>query len=510
MNVNFLDLKKNYLTIKNEVNEKISQILDKSNYILGEDVKIFENNFSKYLGLEYFIGVANGTDALEIAIQSLELEDNSEILVQDNTFISTCLGIISNNHKIVNCDIDPETFMIDLEDLKNKITRKSKVLIIVHLYGLVPNMNDIVKICEDNNIILIEDCAQAHGASFEGRKVGTYGKLSCFSFYPGKNLGAYGDAGGIGTNNKFLYEKICKIRNTGSIVKYEHEIIGRNSRLDTLQAGILDIKLKYLDVNNENRRNIAKIYYEQLYMVKEIELPKIIDNTIPVWHLFVIKTDKRDELKDFLCKNGITSLIHYPKTISQHNAFKKLNLFNCVNSLNTCNRILSLPIYPELEETSIIYVCDKIKEFYIEENKKKLISIKTKNKLGILHCLNKMDFNTKRLFYIDNFQELNNLKNENLTINKNNINTKRGLHANINFDELLIILDGKIEIKIIDKNLNNTIKIMEKNDCILIERMNWIEFEILMENTLILVLANEDHYNSKGIFNFEDFINFKE
>lgn len=364
MNVNFLYLKKNYLSIKDEIDQKIFQILDKTNYILGEEVKTFETNFANYLGIEYFVGVANGTDALEIAIQSLELDNDSEILVQDNTFISTCLGIVYNNHKIVNCDINPETFMINLDDVKNKITSKTKVLILVHLYGLVPNMDEVLKICEENNIILVEDCAQAHGASFKGRKVGTFGKLSCFSFYPGKNLGAYGDGGGIGTNDKLLYEKISKIRNTGSIIKYEHEIIGRNSRLDTIQAGILDIKLKYLDSNNENRRNVAKIYYEQLKMTKEIELPKVLENVIPVWHLFVVKTDKRDDLKDFLTKNGITTLIHYPKAISEHGAFSNLNLFNCENSLKTCKIILSLPMYPELDETSIKYVCDKIKEFF--------------------------------------------------------------------------------------------------------------------------------------------------
>lgn len=506
MDIKFLDLKNNYLLIKDEIVEEFNNLFENCDFIHGNKVKIFENNFANYIGIKHFIGCANGTDALEIAVKSIELEKDDEIIVQGNTYIATCFGVINNDVKLVLCDIEPDTHMISINNLKQKITNKTKAIIIVHLYGMMPNMDEIVKICEINNITLIEDCAQAHGATWNGKKAGSFGKISCFSFYPGKNLGAYGDGGGIGTNDDILNEKIRKIANLGCKIKYNHELLGRNSRLDTLQAGFLNVKLKYLDSWNESRRINASIYNDNLKDISEIKTINIIDGCVPVYHLYVIKTNKRDELKKYLEDKGITCLIHYPISIGETEALKDKKFEDIENCVQNSKEIISLPMYPELTKEEINYVCEHIKNFFFD--KKKIISIKTKNKPGILHCLNEIEFNTKRLFYIDNFNELNDFKNEYLGINKNLINNKRGLHANINFDELLIIIEGQIEIKLINKEKNIHNQILNKNDYILIHKMNWVEFEIKNEHTIIMVLADEILSKSKSIHNFNEFLNY--
>lgn len=364
MNIKFLDLKKNFLSIKNEIDHEYNELFENCDFIHGNKVKVFENNFANYLNIKHFIGCANGTDALEIAVKSLELEKDDEIIVQGNTYIATCFGVINNGVKLILCDIDPHTHMISLESLKQKITSKTKALIVVHLYGLMPNMDEILNICLDKNITLIEDCAQAHGAMWNGKKAGGFGKLSCFSFYPGKNLGAYGDGGGIGTNDDLLNEKIRKIANLGCKVKYFHELVGRNSRLDTLQAGFLNVKLKYLDNWNELRRTNASIYNENLKNVNEITIPKIVDGCTPVYHLYVIKTNKRDELKKYLEDKGIICLIHYPISIGETDALKENNFTDIDNCINGSKKILSLPMYPELTKEEIEYICFNIKNFF--------------------------------------------------------------------------------------------------------------------------------------------------
>jgi dTDP-4-amino-4,6-dideoxygalactose transaminase len=491
MNIKFLDLKKNYLSIEKDINQEFTNLFYNCDFIHGEKVKIFENNFAKYLGITHFIGCANGTDALEIAIKSLNLEDGSEIIVQGNTYIATCLGVLNNNIKLVLCDIDPNTHMIDLEKLKNQLTNKTKAIIIVHLYGFMPDMDIITNICKENKLYLIEDCAQAHGAEWKNKKAGTFGEVSCFSFYPGKNLGAYGDGGGIGTNDDLLNEKIRKIANLGCKVKYHHELIGRNSRLDTLQASFLNVKLKYLDDWNKFRRINADIYINNLSDNKYIELPKYNKFCTPVYHLFVIKTKFRNELKEYLENNKVPCLIHYPISVSETEALNTFNYKDLDNCIKNSNEILSLPMYPELKEEEIDYICNHINNFFLEKNLLSLTSIKT-DKPGILHYLNNICFNTKRIFYIDNFSDISS-------------NNMRGFHANINFDELLICMDGKINIKLIDTDLNITEKILLKNDIFLIKRMKWIEYKILEENTKIVVLVNEILSKSKSIINFEDF-----
>lgn len=494
MQVNFLDLKKNYLSISDEINNEFKNLFENCEFILGQKVNVFEKNFADYIGIKHFIGCGNGTDALEVAVKCLDLKEDDEVIVQGNTYIATCLGALNNNLKLILCDIEPDTHMIDINKLRKKITEKTKLIIVVHLYGLVANMDEIQQICKDNNLYLIEDCAQAHGAYWKDKRVGSFGDLSCFSFYPGKNLGAYGDGGGIGTNSDKYNEKIRKMINLGCKVKYHHELIGRNSRLDTVQASFLNIKLKYLDNWNELRRKNVEIYKKYLSNNKFIELPKSNSNSKPVYHLFVIKTKYRDNLKKYLDKNNIQTLIHYPISIPEVEALKDFNFNDVENCIKNSNEILSLPMYPELTEKEIIYVCNSINNFFLEINLLKLESIETINKPGILHCINNLSFNTKRLFYLDNFNEITK-------------SSKRGFHANINFDELMIVLKGKINVKIIDKNLNVIETILNKNDTTLVKRLNWLEYEILDKETIVIVLANEIFENSNCIQNFEEFIN---
>lgn len=493
MKVNFLDLKKNYNTIQDEINTELQNLFNNCDFIFGKKVSEFENNFANYLGIKHFIGCGNGTDALEIAVKCLDLKDDDEVIVQGNTYIASCLGVVNNNIKLVLCDIDPSTNMIDLEKLKNKITNKTKAIIIVHLFGIVPNMDDVLDICKDNNLYLIEDCAQAHGALWKNKKVGSFGDISCFSFYPGKNLGAFGDGGGIGTNNDEFNERLRKIANLGCKIKYNHELIGRNSRLDTIQAAILNIKLKYLDDNNNKRRYNASLYNKYLSGIKNIELPKYDSDCTPVFHLYVIKCNYRDELKKYLEHKNITCLIHYPISISDTEAMNQFNFNDVENCINNSNKILSLPMYPELTEDEIIYVCNNINNFFMEKNLLSFDNVITPNKPGILHYINNMNFNVKRLFYIDNF-------------NDDTISNKRGHHANINFDELLFVINGEMKLKLVNKNLNKKEINLYKNDIYLIPRMNWLEFEVFNKDTIILVLVNETLNNSKGIFNYDEFI----
>jgi dTDP-4-amino-4,6-dideoxygalactose transaminase len=489
MNVPFLDLQRNYNTIKKDVNNSIQSVLNKNNYILGDELNIFEKNFASYLGVKHFIGVGNGTDALEIAINSLGLKETDEIIVQSNTYVATCLGVVSNNCKLVLCKCDRDNFQINIEDMKNKITSNTCAIIVVHLYGLVPNMDKIVEICIEKNLILIEDAAQAHGAKWRDKRIGSFGKLSCFSFYPGKNLGAYGDGGGIATNDDELNLKIRKLRNNGSIIKYKHELVGRNSRLDTIQAAILDVKLKYLDSKNQKRRDIAKKYKSLLKDVEEIELPIELEHTESVYHLFVIKTKHRDELQEYLKKYNISTLIHYPINCTELECFKKLNFTNLDNNLS--NEILSLPMFPELTDKEIEYTCKIVNQMF-EERRKKIIQFKsnhTNGKDGILHCINELNFETKRVFYIDKFKT----------------GETRGNHANINADEYLFVLNGNLRIKIINKRNEKKTFNLIKDEGILIERNNWIIFSSINEDTIVMVLANKEYNETKSISSFDDF-----
>jgi dTDP-4-amino-4,6-dideoxygalactose transaminase len=493
MSINFVDLKKNYESIKEEISVEFNSLFDNCDFINGKKVTIFENNFAEYLNIKHFIGCANGTDALEIAVKCLDLQPDDEIIVQGNTYIASCLGVLNNNVKLVLCDIVKETHMIDIEVLKQKITERTKAVIVVHLYGLMPNMDIISNICKNNNLYLIEDCAQAHGALWNNKKAGSFGDLSCFSFYPGKNLGAYGDGGGVGTNNDLYNEKIRKLINIGSKIKYHHEVIGRNSRLDTLQAGFLNVKLMHLDSWNNNRRINVSLYERKLKNVGDIQLPIVDSSCLPVYHLYVIRTKYRDQLKLFLESKNICCLVHYPISVGETEAMKPFNfdlndLHNCVTN---SKEILSLPMFPELKEKEIDYICNSIKDFFIEKNLLFLECIKTENKPGILNCINNMNFDTKRFFYIKDFE---------------NTNHKRGFHANLNFNEFIVIIKGKIELKLTYPDLKGEITILDENSTYYIKKNIWVEYTILDINTIILCLTDKSMNESISEKDFNNFI----
>ena len=365
----FLDLKKNYSRIKDEILENIQKnVLDNASYINGPSVEKFEKNFASYIGVDHCIGVANGTDALEIAVQALGIGFEDEVITQGNTFISTCLGVSSQGAKVVLVDHD-EYFMLDHTQLEKKITSRTRAIIAVHLYGHSANMTQIMQIAKKHNLYVIEDVAQAHGAKFNNITLGQFGDISCFSFYPGKNLGAYGDGGAICTNNADLAIKIRSTKNLGSLIKYVHTSKGRNSRLDSIQAEILNTKLKYLDIWNESRRKIACIYDNELKDVEGLLIPKVAEKCVPVYHLYVIRVkESRDALRAFLHDKKIDTGIHYPIPVHQLEAYKELKQCILPNTTECASQILSLPIFPELTESDVKYICSQIKFFLFNTN----------------------------------------------------------------------------------------------------------------------------------------------
>lgn len=365
MRVPFLDLSREIKPMKETLTTKMNTIIfDQTNFILGKELETFETNFADYITQKHCIGVANGTDALEIAVQALGLNYDDEIITQANTYVATCFGVTNNDKRLKLVDIDPSTYQMDLDKLDASITDKTKVVIIVHLTGSSCNMDKLMKIVNKHNLILIEDCAQSHGAYFNNKRLGSYGLLSTFSFYPGKNLGAFGDGGAICTSDETLCETIRKIRNNGSIEKYMHDIFGRNSRLDTLQAAVLDIKLERLDANNEKRRANAVLYKSLLSGVGDIKLPEIVERCVPVYHLFIIRTDRRDELRRYLEERQIGVGIHYPICISNLACYKDYFDSHYVNAEKNSSTILSLPMFPDLTNEEITHVCRVIKDFY--------------------------------------------------------------------------------------------------------------------------------------------------
>lgn len=362
MEIKFNDFQKQYKTHRRKFNRAIKSVLDSGWYILGKQVANFEKDFAEYIGTKHAAGVANGMEALQIALLALDIGPGDEVITTSHTAAATALSIISVGAKPVFVDID-EYFHIDASKIEAAITSKTKAIIPVHLYGQSVDLGKILDICKKHNIHLIEDCAQAHGATFEKKKVGSFGVINCFSFYPTKNLGAFGDGGAITTNDDVLYEKILQLRNYGQKNRYEHESYGLNSRLDEIQAAILSVQLEYLDKNNKSRRKIADIYHHRLKNIKEIKLPETRKGCHPVFHLYVIETEKRDALMEYLKSKGIASLIHYPIPVHKQACFKEHTSSLPVLE-NKVKNILSLPIHPFLSKKEVKYICDCIQEFY--------------------------------------------------------------------------------------------------------------------------------------------------
>lgn len=363
--IKFLDLTKQYKSIQNEIDEAIKAVLTESAFIGGKYVKQFEEEFSAYQEAKYCVGVGNGTDALEIAIEALELPKESGIIVPANSFIASSEAVTRAGHKVIFCDCDPRNYTISIDSLKSKISKKTRAVVCVHLYGHPCDMDKLIAIAKEYNLKIIEDCAQAHGAEYKGRRVGAIGDIGTFSFYPGKNLGAYGDAGAIVTNDDLLAKKCRMIANHGRIEKYNHEFEGRNSRLDGLQAAVLSVKLKHLDEWNNKRITIADFYIKNISNVPEIILPKKEEWAKNVYHIFALRAKRRDELKKFLEGLGIQLGIHYPISLPKLKAYAYLGQTNDDFIANTfSSELLSLPIGDHLSENDLDFVVKAVKEFY--------------------------------------------------------------------------------------------------------------------------------------------------
>ena len=366
MNIPFVDLKAQYLIIKNEIDSAIKNVIEETSFIKGKYVEEFENAYKSKYGVKNCIGVANGTDAIFVILKMLGIGPGDEVITVANSWISTSETITQTGAKPVFVDIEPDYYTIDTNKIEEKITSVTRAVLPVHLYGQPANIKVLKKICEKYKLFLIEDCAQAHFAKFEGQKVGTFGSAASFSFYPGKNIGAYGDAGAIITDDDELAKKMRMFANHGALKKHEHFIEGINSRLDGLQAAILTVKLKYIDEWNIKRREIASIYNHLLSNVAEIEVPETRVNSEHIFHVYVIRTRKRNELKHFLKENGINTAIHYPTALPNLPAYSYLQHkkedFPLASKYQ--DEILSLPMFPELNEKQIKYIVDKIKEYF--------------------------------------------------------------------------------------------------------------------------------------------------
>jgi len=366
MKIPFVNLIEQYKSIKTEIDFKISEVISNSDFIGGKYVEQFEVEFAKLIGVNHCISVANGTDSLYIIMKMLGINEEHEVITVSNSWISSSETISQTGAKPVFIDINPDYYSIDESLIEKKINSKTKAIIPVHLYGQACKMDVIMKIAQKYDLYVIEDCAQAHLAEFNNQIVGSFGVASSFSFYPGKNLGAYGDAGCILTNNSKLAKLFRMYSRHGGLKKHEHIIEGINSRMDNIQAAVLTTKLKYLDSWTLKRISRAKLYSKLLNELDEVKAPAIRPNSKHVFHLYVIRTKQRDKLSKFLNLNGIQTGIHYPKILPELEAYQYLNLkkieFNISSQYQ--NEILSLPIFPELKDEDIIYVVEKIKEFF--------------------------------------------------------------------------------------------------------------------------------------------------
>lgn len=362
MKIPFLEIGDSYRELKSEIDTSVLRVLNSGNYILGSEVEDFEINWAQYCEAKYAVGLANGMDALILALRSLDVGPEDEVIVPSHTYIATWLAISAVGAIPVPVEPDPNTYNIDPINISSAITQKTKVLLPVHLYGQPANIDPILKIAKQHGLSVVEDAAQSHGARYKGRRIGAHGDIVCWSFYPGKNLGAFGDAGAITTDRADLAEKIQILRNYGSPKKYVNNLRGINSRLDPIHAAVLGVKLKYLSKWNDRRRAIADMYQKELKNIGLV-LPFVPEWAEAVWHLYVIRSSKRDSLKDRLTDEGIGILMHYPIPPHMQKAFTSLGFtgdsFPLAQKL--ANEVLSLPIGPQLEIKNAEYIVSALK-----------------------------------------------------------------------------------------------------------------------------------------------------
>lgn len=352
-----------FFRYQKEFEDKALEVLRSGWYVLGNEVKCFEEEFAQYLGAKYCVGLASGLDALWIAFKALGIGDGDEVIVQGNTYIASVMGITINGAKPVFVEPD-EYYNIDATKIEEKITDRTKAILVVHLYGQASNMELIIDLCHKYSLKLVEDCAQSHGAAFQGRMTGTFGDIGCFSFYPSKNLGAFGDAGAIVTNNEEIAENIRIFRNYGSEKRYYNKVVGANSRLDEIQAGLLRVRLQHLNELAEEKKKICEKYLCKINNDKII-LPKIRKGATHIWHQFVVKCELRDQLISYLSERNIGTIIHYPIPPHLSEAYKGLQVRE--GSLPITEKyaktVLSIPLYNGMTEEEQDYIIDVINRF---------------------------------------------------------------------------------------------------------------------------------------------------
>jgi dTDP-4-amino-4,6-dideoxygalactose transaminase len=371
MTVPFVDLQAQYRSIKAEVDAAVQRVLDTSAFILGQEVETFERAFAEYVGAEFCVGVSNGTAAIQLALQACGVGHGDEVIVPANTFFATAEAVSTANATPVFVDCDADSSNIDASKIEAAITGRTRAIIPVHLYGQPADLDPIFRVAERHNLIVIEDAAQAHGARYKGRRVGPLGRAGCFSFYPGKNLGAYGEGGAVVTNDREVARRLRLLRDHGSEQKYRHELVGYNFRLEGIQGAVLGVKLQYLDRWNELRREHATRYRELLAPhvdAGSLKLQSEMPYAESVYHLFVIQTDARDSLQRFLSSAGVQTGIHYPVPVHMQPAYASLGHkegdFPVAES--QARRLLSLPMFAELTERQIAYVSDALGDFFAD------------------------------------------------------------------------------------------------------------------------------------------------
>ena len=361
--ISFFDLKQQTALFKKEILEEVEKVVDDCAFSGGKYVRTFEENFASFCKASYTAGVNSGTSALHLSLKALDIGQGDEVLLPTNSFIATAWAVSYVGAKIVFVDCDPKTWNIDVKSIEAKITNKTKAILCVHLYGSPCDMNKLLEIKEKHALYLIEDCAQAHGAEFEGKKVGNFGEVGAFSFYPSKNLGAFGESGAVVTKNKAIFERIKRLRNQGISQKYHYNEISYNMRMDGIQAAVLNIKLQYLEKWNKRRQKIAESYVKSIK--KPLQYQLILTNANSVYHLFVITVENRGKFIDFLNSSGISVGLHYPIPIHLQNAYRQLGhkRGDFPNSESLSDHCVSLPMYPQLSSDQIERVIEVINSY---------------------------------------------------------------------------------------------------------------------------------------------------
>lgn len=363
--IRFLDLYSQYLSIRAEIDAAIASTIRDSAYIGGPALREFEEAFARYQQAEHCVGVANGTDAIEIALEALDLPRGSEVIVPANSFISSAEAVTRTGHRVVFADVDTTTYTLDLSDVRRRISPRTRAIVAVHLYGHPCDMDGLAVLAKEHGLRILEDCAQAHGAEYKGRRVGAIGDIGTFSFYPGKDLGAYGDGGAIVTNDEHLARRCRMIANHGRIDKYNHLFEGRNSRLDGLQAAILNVKLKHLDGWIEKRNSIARLYIDGFSGLCDVVPPVVRSDVRHAFHLFVIRSVHRQALADFLAASGIQTGIHYPIALPKLSAYRYLGQSEePMNANRMDDQVLSLPMGEHLTDRDATMVVETTRKFF--------------------------------------------------------------------------------------------------------------------------------------------------